>query len=79
MAYAINNCRAKGWKRTILPRMKFVLMLTMFLVFSLTFSYSYFPKEYYVNELQDLQTQLSQQEMVIIPEQIDQFIEWLTS
>ncbi len=79
MEYATNNFRAKGWKRTILHRMKFALMLTLFLAFSLTFSYSYFPKEYYVDELQDLQTQLSQKKLVIIPQRIGQFIDWIAS
>ena len=42
--YAINRLRMKGWARGILPQAKLTLMLGLFLAFSVTLSYDYFPQ-----------------------------------
>ena len=79
LEYAVNNYRAKGWKRALLPRMKVMTMLALYLILSLSISTSCFPKAYYVSELQDLQTLSAKQNMVVIPKLINQILNTLTS
>jgi hypothetical protein len=64
----------KGWVQ-ILPQAKMTLMLSLFLVFFVTLSYYYFPPKNYVPLLQNLQSQLSQQKMVLLPHLINQFLQ----
>lgn len=73
--YAINRIRIKGWKRGVISRMKPTLVLGLFLILSLTFGYYYFPQKYYVSMLQNLQIQLSEQKMVLLPQLINRFLQ----
>lgn len=70
MKYALNRARMKGW-RGMVPYLKFVLMLVLFLTFCLSYSYYYFPKRFYIDQLHLLQKNLSGQGMVLIPRVID--------
>jgi hypothetical protein len=67
MKYAVNRLRMKGWARGVLPRLEVALMLILFLTFLFTYSYYYFPKKFYTDRLELLQTTLSEQGMVLIP------------
>lgn len=73
--YAINRLRIKGWVHGALPQVKLTLMLSLFLVLSLTVGYYYFPQKTYVVLLQNLQTRLYQQKMVLLPYFINQFLQ----
>jgi hypothetical protein len=68
--YANNRRRMRGWEG-VFPHAKLTLVLGLFLTFCLTISYYYFPREYYFTRLQHLRTQLSQENMVLIPRFID--------
>lgn len=70
--YAINRVRINGW---VIPRAKLTLMLGLFLVLSLTLCYYYLPQKYYTHMLQTLQVRLSQENMVLIPHFIHQFLQ----
>jgi TM2 domain-containing membrane protein YozV len=76
--YAANRLRAKGWGRGVLPQAKLILMLSLFLVLSLTLSYYYFPQRYYTALLDNLQSQLSHKEMVLIPHLINKLLQITT-
>ena len=67
MKYAVNRLRMKGWARGVLPRLETTLMLILLLTFLLTYSYYYFPKRFYTDRLELMQTALSDQGMVLIP------------
>ncbi len=68
---AVNRMRMNGW-RGVLSRLELTLMFSLYLVFSLALSRSYFPQDYYVALLHDLRMQTAQQQMVIIPRRLDQ-------
>jgi hypothetical protein len=72
MKYAVNRLRMKGWGRGVLPRLEMILMLVLFLTFFVAYSYYYFPKKFYTDRLESLQTTLSEQGMVLIPNVIGQ-------
>jgi TM2 domain-containing membrane protein YozV len=76
--YAINRIRIKGWKRGVIAQAKLTLLLSLFLVLSLSLGYYYFPQSYYVATLQDLQVQLTKQKMVLIPRLIDRFLQTIS-
>jgi TM2 domain-containing membrane protein YozV len=68
---AVNRMRMNGW-RGALSRLELTVMFSLYLVFSLALSRSYFPQDYYVTLLHDLRVRAAQQQMVIIPRRIDQ-------
>ncbi len=73
--YAINRLRIRGWARGVLPQAKLTLMLFLFLTLSVTLGYYYLPGKNYVAMLQNLQTRLYQQKMILLPYLIDQFLQ----
>ncbi|MBI3622426.1 MAG: hypothetical protein HY208_09610 [Nitrospirae bacterium] len=68
---AVNRMRMHGW-RGVLSRVELTLMFSLYLVFSLALSRSFFPREYYATLLHDLRMRTAQQQMVIIPHRLDQ-------
>jgi len=68
---AVNRMRMNGW-RGVLSRLELTLMFGLYLVFCLAVSQHYFPQDYYVALLNNLQTRTARQQMVIIPRRIDQ-------
>lgn len=70
MKYAVNRLRMKGWARGLLPRLEVSLMLILFLTLLIAYSYSYFPKRFYADRLELLQTAFSEKGMVLIPDLI---------
>ena len=73
--YANNRRRMRGWAEGVFPHAKLTFLLGLFLVICMTVSYYYFPREYYVAQLQSIQGRLSQENMVIIPRLIDRFFQ----
>jgi hypothetical protein len=73
--YAINRIRIKGFKEGVISKIKPAFVLGLFLVFFLTFSYSYFPQRDYVTMLKSLRRELSNQKMVLLPNLIDKFLQ----
>ena len=69
MKYAVNRLRMKG-ARGVMPRLEVFLMLILFLTFLSVYSYSYFPKRFYADRLELLQTAFSEKGMVLIPDLI---------
>lgn len=69
MKYAVNRLRMKG-ARGVMPRLEVFLMLILFLTFLFAYSYSYFPKRFYADRLELLQTAFSEKGMVLIPDLI---------
>jgi hypothetical protein len=71
LSAAVNRMRMKGW-RGVLSRVELTLMFSLYLVFSLALSRSFFPQDYYTTLLHDLRAHTAQQQMVIIPHRLDQ-------
>jgi hypothetical protein len=73
--YTVNRIRMQGLVRGTMPYMKLTLVLTICLLVSLTISYFFFPQRYYVTFLRNVQSQMSQREMVLIPELATRLLE----
>jgi hypothetical protein len=73
--YANNRRRMYGWGRGVFPYFKQTLVLGLSLALCLAVAYYQFPRDYYVARLQNLQVQLSQQHLVLIPRLIDRFLQ----
>lgn len=74
LEYAINRRRMFGWERGVFPFFKQTVMFGLFLVLCSAIAYYSFPQDYYVTILQRLQVQLSQRQMVLIPQLIDHLL-----
>ncbi len=72
--YANNRRRIKGFFRGLIPQAKLTILLSLILVLLISISYSYFPKEHYSSLLKDLQSQLQQRDMIIIPQIINELL-----
>jgi TM2 domain-containing membrane protein YozV len=68
---ALHRMRMNEW-RDILSRLELTLMFSLYLVFCLAVSHYYFPRDYYVAQLNNLRARTARQQMVIIPQRIDQ-------
>jgi hypothetical protein len=68
IGYTVNRIRMQGLVRGTMPHLKLTLALTVCLIVSLTIGYFFFPQRYYVTFLRNVQSQMSQGEMVLIPE-----------
>jgi hypothetical protein len=77
--FAINRLRMKGWRRGVVPHLKALLMLLLFLTFFMSYSYYYFPKRFYADQLESLRKTLSDQGMVLIPPMIDRSLHLFSS
>lgn len=75
LEYANNRRRMYGWGRGVFPHFKRTLILGLSLALCLAVTYYQFPREYYVARLQNLQVQLSQQHLVLIPRLIDRVLQ----
>jgi hypothetical protein len=68
--YAINrfrnNIQLRGWKNAMLPLIRRLFLLILLLIFSVI-GYHYFPKNYYIQQLQNQENRMSQNGLTIIP------------
>lgn len=74
LEYANNRRRMFGWGRGVFPFFKQTVVFALFLIFCSAIAYYSFPQAYYVTLLQRLQVQLSQQQMVLIPQLLDRLL-----
>lgn len=77
IGYTVNRIRMQGLVRGTMPHMKLTLALTVCLLVSLTISYFFFPQRYYVTFLRNVRSEMSQREMVLIPEFATRLLEAL--
>ena len=75
LEYANNRRRMYGWGRGVFPSFKQTAVLTLALILCSAIAYFTFPHDYYVMLLQRLQTQLTQQQMVFLPELIGRLLQ----
>jgi len=75
--YAKNRFRGRiqiyGWKNAVLPLIKRMILIILLLVFCII-SYHHVPKQFYVQQLQNLGNRMSEKEMTIIPNIIKNFL-----
>lgn len=69
--YANNRRRVQGLVRGVIPHIKVTIFLMLFLTFLVISSSHYFPKNYYIDQLADVQSRLRQQGMTVMPELLE--------
>ena len=75
LEYANYRRRMYGWGRGVFPSLKQTAILTLALIGCSAIAYFTFPHDYYVAVLQRLQTQLTEQQMVFLPELIGRLLQ----
>ncbi|MCK5426839.1 MAG: hypothetical protein KAJ34_04020 [Thermodesulfovibrionia bacterium] len=77
ITYAINRFNSKiklhGWKNVVLLFGKRIVFVMVLLIFC-AISYHYIPKNYYIQQLQNLENRTSKNEMTVIPKLIKKLL-----
>jgi TM2 domain-containing membrane protein YozV len=73
-----HNIQIYGWKNAMLQIIKRIVVIMLLLTFGVI-SYRYIPRVYYIQQLQDLGDRVSQQEMTVLPDLINDFCNNITT
>lgn len=71
MGYALNRMKLKGWKGTVIPRLKILSIFLVCLSLALLIAYRYLPASFYKEEMVRARNEFKARQMTVLPNLID--------